>query len=1558
MTNDTLPEVDGIAVVGLGGRLPGAKTISEFWKNLCGGVETITFFTDEELIAEGVDPAMVRAPNYVKARGVLGDTDMFDAAFFGMNPREAALMDPQHRVFLECAWEAMETAGYSPDRQPGRVGVFGGMSMNTYLLSNLYSHLAHVASVESLQASIGNDKDSLTTEVAYRMNLKGPAVTVQSSSSTSLTCIHYACQSLLAYECDMALAGGVSIHFPEKAGYLYYEGGTTAPDGHCHTFDEKAAGFVAGHGAAVVVLKRLEDALKDGDTIYAVVRGSAVNNDGSHKVSYMAPSVEGQAEVIALAQAVAGVEPESIGYVEAHGTATVVGDPIEVTALTQAFRAGTDKKGFCALGSVKSNIGHLDSAAGAVGFIKAALTLHHKLIPPSLNYDTPNPACDFPNSPFFVNTQLRDFPKGETPRRAGITSLGMGGTNAHAVLEEAPPQAATDAPRRGGQLVLLSARTEQSLEAATDRLVAHLRENPDVPLADVAFTLQQGRKRFSKRRAVVARSTAELVEALASREPGRVFTGASENEGRPVMFMFSGQGSQYVDMGRQLYEQEPAFRDEVDACAQKLKAHLGLDLRTVLYPAPEAREAATERLKQTSLTQPALFVVEYALAKLWMSWGVKPHAMVGHSIGEYVAACLAGVFTLDDALALVAARGRLMQSMPTGAMLAVPMTEAEVKPLLSGGLSVAAVNSPSTCVVAGPTAAVDALVEQLTARGVHSTRLHTSHAFHSSMMDPILDAFREAVRKVTRQAPQMPYLSNVTGTWVTSEEATSPDYWARHLRGAVRFADGVAELMKESDAILLEVGPGNTLATLARQHPAKGAQHAILSSLRHPKEQHADVEFVLATLGRLWMEGIEPNWDSFLGGERRRRVALPTSPFERTRHWVEPRKDSGDSARTESASAEQKQPVARWFYLPSWQRTLPPPTGAWSAKKACWWLYLPNTQATGLGAQLAKRLGDAGQDVVTLTPGILTAKVSERHWTVNASDAASHGVLLDNLSAMGLAPDHVLHLWSTQPGPEHGAAALEPALDKGFHGLLFLAQALGRQPGTRPVSLVAVTHRMQALGDERPSPEQATVLGPCLVIPQEYAHLSAKAVDVSVPMAGSWQEGALAEALLSECATPSRQENVLAYRGGARWAQTYEPVPAEQARPAQLPLRTGGVYLLLGGFGTLGFVHAQVLARKVGAKLVLASRTALPERATWDAHLASHGATDAVSRRIQQVRELEALGAEVLVVAANASDRAQLQAAVDAAVARFGALHGVVHAAGDVGQALFRAIPDTRPEDVRATFQGRVLGVYALEEVLRGRPLDFVLLSSSLAAVLGGLGLASYAAATRFMDAFAARMAHESPVPWMSVGWDAWRFESGAEGATSNPFGSLAITPAEGAEAFEHLLQLGAVSQVAVSTSSLKARAQKWARPADSAKAEAVVQKEATLGQEKTPRPALQNAYVAPRDSLEADIARLWETTLGLAQVGVHDNFFELGGNSLVGVKLIARVREEFGVALPAVTLYEGPTVGALAKLLKEAKGTSDEESSPEPTEALSRGERRRARRAQRQDDTTPDEER
>ena len=880
------PAESEIAIIGMAGRFPGADDVASFWQNLRAGVESISILTDEELAAAGLDLAVTRQPNYVRAAPVLADIELFDAAFFGYTPREAEIMDPQQRFFLECAWRALESAGYDPDRYRGAIGVYAGVSMSSYLI-NLYSNRALLRAASTFQITIGNDKDHLPTRVSYKLNLRGPSVTVQTTCSTSLVAVHLACQSLLSGECDMALAGGVSIKVPQKAGYLYQPDNINSPDGHCRPFDAKAQGTIRGSGVGVVVLKRLAEARADGDHVAAVVKGSALNNDGALKVGYTAPSVEGQAQVIAEALSIAGVEADSIGYVEAHGTATAIGDPIEVAALTKAFRATTRQKNFCALGSVKSNIGHLDAAAGVAGLIKTVLALQHKQLPPSLHFEQPNPKIDFASSPFYVNATLSEWAAAGTPRRAGVSSFGIGGTNAHAVLEEAPAPPAADASRPW-QLLLLSAKTGAALDAATANLAAYLRQHPEAELADVAYTLQVGRRAFNHRRMLVCRDLADALAALETTDAQPVLTAVQQTGAPAIVFMFPGQGAQTVNMGLALYGQEATFRAEVDRCAEGLHAHLGLDLRTVLYPQAAPSDDTRRQLNQTWLTQPALFVVEYALARLWMSWGVRPAALVGHSIGEYVAACLAGVLSLEDALALVAARGRLMQQLPAGAMLAVQLGETELAARLGPQLSLAAVNAPGLCVASGPEAAIADLEQRLSAEGVAARRLQTSHAFHSAMMEPMLATFTAQVQRLRLSPPQIPYVSNVTGDWITPAEATDAHYWAKHLRQTVRFAAGLAELRKEANCVLLEVGPGQTLSTLAKRQAQQAGAPAVVASLPRRQAGQADAEDLLRALGQLWLRGTAVDWAGFYAAERRRRVPLPTYPFERQRYWIGP----------------------------------------------------------------------------------------------------------------------------------------------------------------------------------------------------------------------------------------------------------------------------------------------------------------------------------------------------------------------------------------------------------------------------------------------------------------------------------------------------------------------------------------------------------------------------------------------------------------------------------------------------------------------------------------------
>ncbi|MDB6125044.1 MAG: Amino acid adenylation domain protein [Pedosphaera sp.] len=877
-----------VAIVGMAGRFPGAANVDQFWQNLCQGIESVRTFTPAELAGAGTNPGVLNDPNYVNAGVVLEEADSFDANFFGYHPREVEVMDPQHRVFLECAWSALEHAGYDPETYNGLIGVYGGVARNNYLLNNLAPNPGLLERLGAHQTIISNDKDFPATRVAFKLNLRGPSLNVQTACSSSGVAIHLACQSLLTGECDMALAGGARIRVPMMAGYFYEEGGIQSPDGHCRAFDAQARGTVLGSGVAMLVLKRLSDALSDGDCIHAVIKATAINNDGAAKVGFTAPSVEGQARVIAEAQAMAGTPPETISYIEAHGTGTSLGDPIEIAALTRAFSQGTQKKRFCAVGSVKTNIGHLDAGAGAAGVIKTVLALKHGKLPASLNFEKPNPQIDFENSPFYVNSNLAEWKRESTPRRAGVSSFGLGGTNAHIILEEAPEVEPSSASR-SQQLIVLSAKSISALDQATANLAAHLENNPQANLADVAYTLQTGRRGFGHRRVVICQDVRDAASVLRSRDPQRVFSRQPQAAKPKLIFMFPGQGAQQVNMGLELYQSEPTFRQHIDKCAQLLKPHLRMDLREVLYPKEAQVEEARHRLRQTLLAQTSLFVVAYAMAQQWLDWGVEPEAMIGHSVGEYVAACLAGVLSVEDILGLLAMRGHLMQDLPEGGMLAVSLPDSEAKKFLGPELSLAAVNSPTSCVISGPREAVARLEQQLGERKIAHRQLQTSHAFHSAMVDPILEPFTQQLGRVKLNPPRIPFISSPTGTWITSAQATDPVYWARHMRETVRFADGLGEVLKVPDCVLLEVGPGNVLSALAKHPSNKHKVRAVVPSLGWPQSVGTgEPASLLSALGQLWLEHIPVNWTGFYAREKRQRVGLPSYPFERKRYWIDP----------------------------------------------------------------------------------------------------------------------------------------------------------------------------------------------------------------------------------------------------------------------------------------------------------------------------------------------------------------------------------------------------------------------------------------------------------------------------------------------------------------------------------------------------------------------------------------------------------------------------------------------------------------------------------------------
>ncbi|MFE2755822.1 SDR family NAD(P)-dependent oxidoreductase [Actinosynnema sp. NPDC059335] len=1321
---DSADVADRIAITGMAGRFPGADDVEQFWRNLQGGRETISTLTADRLAESGVDPAEAARPGYVPAKGVLEGADRFDAAFFGYSPREAELMDPQHRVFLECAWTALESAGCDPAASTGRIGVFAGTSMNSYLLFNVMGNRRLYDSTGPYRTLLASDKDFLATRVAYQLDLRGPALTVQTACSTSLTAVHLACQSLLSGECDTAIAGGVSVSVPLAGGYLHEPGGIMSADGHCRPFSADSDGTVAGNGVGVVVLRRLADALDDGDAVVAVIRGSAINNDGSLKAGYTAPGVDGQAEVIAEALAVAGVDASTIGYVETHGTGTALGDPIEIAALSRAYREHTADTGYCALGAVKANVGHLDAAAGVTALIKAALVLDRGSIPPLVGYAGPNEALDLARSPFFVNTEPLPWPRGRTPRRAGVSSFGIGGTNAHVVLEEAPlPAGPAPEAAAGYHALVVSGRTPRAVADNAHRLADHLQAQPGTPLAAAAHTLATRRRAFGHRQAVVSRDTAQAVAALRRITPADSWT-AAENPG--VAFLFPGQGAQHVGMGRDLHAHEPVFAAELDRCAELFAPHLGEDLRALVLAPPERADEAAARLALTDVTQPALFAVEYALARLWHSRGVRPTAMAGHSVGEYVAACLAGVFSLPDAVRLVAARGRLARSMPPGAMLGVFLPEADVLDVLAGqdGLCVAAVNSSGLTTVSGDSAAIAELRRRLTVAGVPCRELRTSHAFHSPSMDAAVEPFTAEVRRVTLSAPTVPFLSNVTGTWITAEQATDPAYWGRHLRAAVRFGDALDVVLADPGAVLLEVGPGHTLVNFARDHVAWRETHTAVSSLRHPDENLDDREHLLAAQARLWGAGVPVDWTAGAAGSGRRTVALPGYAFQRQRYWVEP-----DGDRPVAAPA----PGRDWFYASGWRR-LPFPTGDAEPVVDAAWAVLGADLP--VGAAVADLLAHRGAPVVRVVAGRALERGAGA-WTVDPANLDHAAALVTALAEAG-RPVRLVHAWSTgedEPGLS-GAARLDRARAVGFDSLLTLAQGIAR--AAVPVRLDVLSRGLHAVtGDEALRPEHATLLGATTVIPQEVPGVSVRTLDVTgVPPADA----------LTAVLTRPTAEGDLALRGRHWWVRDFDAVPLTRGGSR---LRDGGVYLITGGLGGVGVALAEHIAGAVREPvLVLLSRTGVDG--------------DATGGRARAVARLRDLGARVEAPTADVTDEVAVTALVADLRARLGGLHGVVHAAGVPSRGV---IAGKTRADADAVLAAKTRGALALDRAC-GDGLDFLLLCSSLTSLLGGPGQSDYCAANAYLDAFAqAKRAEGAPV-W-SIAWDTWRGVGMAAGLTA-----------------------------------------------------------------------------------------------------------------------------------------------------------------------------------------------
>jgi acyl transferase domain-containing protein/acyl carrier protein len=1364
-----------IAVIGMAGSFPGATNIDKFWDNLKNGVETLAFFTDNELEEDTLYSSNLENSNFVRCKGIVDDIEFFDESFFDFTPIEAQVIDPQIRVFLGIASEALEHAGYAEDNYPGRIGIYSGTNVSLYW--NVQVFLKNF-DLSGILKGVLSAKDYISMLTSYKLNLKGPSMSVFSACSTSLLAIDLAFRALLTGECDMALAGGITLSLPQKKGYIYQEGMLLSRDGHCRTFDAKASGTIFGQGAGVVVLKPLEQAIADQDYIWAVIKGCAASNDGNEKVGVTAPTVDGQIAAAQGALNLAEIEPESISYMEAHGTGTILGDPIEIEGLTRAFN--TKKKGFCRIGSVKTNVGHLDCAAGIAGFIKTVLALKHRLIPPSLHFETPNPKIDFENSPFVVNTEPVEWKNNKYPLRAGVNSLGIGGTNVHVVLEEAPEIDVNTKTRkaRTRKLILLSAKTRSALHIMTENFVQYLKKNQGINFSDAVYTLQVGRKVFAHKKMLVCSTADEAIDALTSPNEKNLHASFSKNDNRPVVFLFSGQGSQYVNMGLELYKKEPVFRAEMDRCFEILKPLVDYDIKEILYPGEitniqkhenitgkdiEEPPASSDQINQTEITQPVLFIFEYALAKLLMKWGISPYAMIGHSIGEYVAACLSGVFSLEEALEIVVLRGKLMQEMPGGAMLSVSTSESELTPLLNENedISLAAVNGSSYCVVSGPYEAIDNFSKELEKKGIKNKALYTSHAFHSKMMDPVLERFEEKLKTVTFDRPELPYISNLTGNWITVEDAVSPQYWSKHLRQTVRFNDGLVELLIEENAIFVEVGPGRVLSTFVTQHPDKKTSHSILNLVRHPKENIADDKYLLEKIGQLWLFGKKIDWNAFYQGEQRMRIPLPAYPFEKKRYWFDENPFKIAQQLLTSREFRKNPDISQWFYVPSWKRSTLPVRPKNSELSR----FLLFTDELGIGSHLLKQLEQLDIDVIIVKKGEVFSRKDNQIFYINPGKSEDFELLFNHLRKEKRMPGSIVHLWNVEKDESETAELTMEKVEKaqvlGYYSLLNLARAIGRENFSDKFKIIVIANNMfDVLGEEKISPEKATLIGPVKNIAREYPEITCRCVDFILPITdtrtNNWEK--LIDQLYREITIDSPDgipDQLIALRNNNRWVQVFEQVLWEEYQENPR-LKTKGVYLITGGLGGIGYATAEYLARAVKAKLILIGRTPLPNRDEWENWLNSHDDKDPISDKIKKILELEKLGAEVMVGSANIADAEQIREIITRAQKRFGHIHGVIHSAGiiDYGGIIQRRTP----EDSERVLESKVQGTVVLDRSINDVEPDFFILFSSQNSILGPYGEVAYTASNAFLDAFAHYKGRGKNHDTFTavVNWDLW----------------------------------------------------------------------------------------------------------------------------------------------------------------------------------------------------------
>lgn len=1338
-----------VAVIGISGRFPGAGTVDEFWENLVEGKESISFFSKEELLEAGVEPKTANDPNYVPARGIVENSTFFDAAFFNYSPNEAKILDPQHRIFLECCWHALEDAGYSKEKIKEKIGVFAGTGAPLYHLElSRDSELEKKA--RSMAGIIGNEKDYLSNRVSFNLNLSGPSIAVQCACSSSLSAIILGMQSLHTHQSDLVLAGGVSIYFPQKQGYLYEKGSLDSPDGHCRTFDQRAEGTVFSSGAGVIVLKRYQEAVQDNDQIYCVIRSGSINNDGKTKASYTAPSILGQVALEVDVLEFSGIDPETISYVEAHGTATQMGDPIEINALTQAFRNFTDRKSFCAIGTVKTNIGHTDVASGVIGLIKTALSMKYKTLPGVLHFEKNNPQINFEETPFYVNNKTVPWKTSEgVPRRALVNSFGVGGTNACICIEEAPTR--VEKPnQKNFFLIPLSANSEKALNDLKKNLVNFAKKYPHLNLADISYTLQFGRKMFKFRDCLACSNMKDFISKLEI--PHRVASLASDPEDLNVIFMFPGQGNQYLEMGKALYLREPFIRNLIDEHCKFLRNELNYEVDLLEAIFNPRRKNIAKTITDTKIAQPALFILEYTLAKYLISFGIVPQVLIGHSVGEFVAAVLAGVMESKDALKLIAYRAKLVENLPKGSMLAVFLNHKELKEKLSFPLEISVVNSPQLSVVSGPQDAIDSFEFQLTKEKISFRRLDTSHAFHSHMMDPIIPKLYEAVKSIKLSAPQKKIMSTVKGEYLTENQATDPHYWAEHARNPVNFLGAIESTMSlGKQNLFIEVGPGNSLES-AVKHTVKNNVPFIIRTMEPKQSSIFSDKFLYNSIGKLWSLGLNIHFESFWNDEKRFKISLPGYPFQREEYILKP---SLKSLTKSSKGKDNRQSLENWFYIPNWKklslvnRSISDEDNK-SSDLFTWICFHNNDSLSKFFSDILK---EERAVMYFVERGSNYSQLGDFEYRINPNQEEDYLKLLRSIKLEQDKSLKILHLWNYGNNYVEldETKTIEKLENRAFYEPLFLEKALIKNNNCKNLSIYYVLNNMYSLFGEALNPMKSLLTGPARVFSSEYPQAHVKLIDL--PYNPSFIDMKTVASLICTTNSNAYAKGTYAIRNNSIWTPYYEAKPINPSTEKKYPLRDTGVYLITGGLGAIGFQLAKYVVGQVKPTLLFVQRFKFPHRSDWRKWIEEHSSRNEVSQKIEQILELESKGASIEIYQADISSELELESIFKEINSKYKKISGVFHCAGVASGGIIALKSD---KDALEVLKPKVRGTLFLHKFLSEQNLDFFIASSSVTSIIGEEGQIDYCSANAFLDAFCHSQQMKYPGIYTALNWDAW----------------------------------------------------------------------------------------------------------------------------------------------------------------------------------------------------------